>query len=278
MVYKNADLSGFYDASEVDQFVVERLVEMGGALEGITSTFAPDKNIVCVHTTSLCMSLCVHVMYAQICKNSVIIFFVPRSRRAEYNPRAQKPLQRRTRRCSDALSDSIADPRPRTIAHSPMDSIGARRAGTRVHSHHEEIRYCRIFLTFVLPGMEWNRKFCLILFPWANSLVDLVKEVYRMHLVSRLQPFTPLVKGWRRESEGLAPRDYMHLSQAAEKWRSTVSLSSIFFILNDDPAEISITCLIFVCHKIMLKYLVSYSMSCNSSNESDAFICSKEAQ
>jgi hypothetical protein len=43
--------------SEVDQFIVERLVEVGGALEGITSTFALDKNIVCVHTTSPCTLL-----------------------------------------------------------------------------------------------------------------------------------------------------------------------------------------------------------------------------
>ena len=52
-MYKNADLSSFYDAGEVDQFVVERLVEVGRALEGITSTLAFNKNIICVHTTSL---------------------------------------------------------------------------------------------------------------------------------------------------------------------------------------------------------------------------------
>jgi hypothetical protein len=33
-VYKNADLSSFYDTSEVDQFVVERLVEVGGGFGG----------------------------------------------------------------------------------------------------------------------------------------------------------------------------------------------------------------------------------------------------
>jgi hypothetical protein len=57
MGVQNTDLNSFYDTSEVDQFIVERLVEVGGALEGITSTFALDKNIVCVHTTSPCTLL-----------------------------------------------------------------------------------------------------------------------------------------------------------------------------------------------------------------------------
>lgn len=66
---------------------------------------------------------------------------------------------------ADALGDSIADPladaRPCTIAHSPMDSLGAGRAGRRVHGHHEnQDEMCNAVLlplTFVLPGMEWNR-------------------------------------------------------------------------------------------------------------------------
>jgi hypothetical protein len=150
---------------------------VGGALEGITSTFAFDKNIVCVHTTSLCIKF---VCARDICtnmQNRVIFssYLVPEEQCTSREHKSHSKDE-----CADALSDSIADPlpdpRPRTIAHSPMNSIGARRVGTRVCSHHEEIKlYCAVktsycwYLTFVLPGMEWNLKLCLILFPWSNT-------------------------------------------------------------------------------------------------------------